>query len=171
MVRTDSLATVPQLDLQRYLGTWFEICRLPLKWEDRDAQDITATYSLTDSGSVKVDNRCLNGKGEPTQAIGDAVPSDESNSKLRVSFLPDFLQWLPFTKGDYWVIRIADDYGISLVGTPDRKHLWLLARNTPIADSLRDDFLGTAAEQGFDLSALITPRQSGKVVDTGSDRR
>lgn len=67
-------------------------------------------------------------------------------------------------------MRISDDYGVSLVGTPVRKHLWLLARNTPIADALRDDFLKTATEQGFDLSALIHPYQSGKAVEVQSDR-
>ena len=91
---------VAHLDLQRYLGDWFEICRLPMKWEDTTASDITASYSLQDDGKVRVDNRCLDAEGQPTQSIGEAETVGEETSKLTVTFLPEFLRWLPFTKGD-----------------------------------------------------------------------
>lgn len=82
------ITTVPDLDLNRYLGTWFEICRLPLKWEEAQASDITATYSLNLDGSIKVDNRCIDAEGKPDQAIGQAVPTEAGNARLKVSFLP-----------------------------------------------------------------------------------
>lgn len=156
--------TVSHVDLDRYLGTWFEICRLPLKWEPQGARDVTATYGLNDDGSIRVDNRCLDEDGKPTQAIGQAKPVDDSNARLTVSFLPEYLRWIPFTKGDYWIIRLAEDYGVSLVGTPDRKNLWLLARRHDLPEAARADYLATARAEGFDLSALITPQQSGAVV-------
>lgn len=159
------LNTVPQVDLDRYLGTWFEICRLPLKYEDERARDITATYSLNDEGTIRVDNRCIDEDGKPSQAIGEAKPVDGTNAKLTVSFLPEYLRWVPFTKGDYWIIRVADDYGVALVGTPDRKNLWLLARSHELPQDLRDDYLATARSEGFVLSALIVPEQSGAVVE------
>ena len=162
---SETLNTVAQVDLDRYLGTWFEICRLPLKWEPDGAQDVTATYSLNDDGSIRVDNRCLDEKGKPTQALGQAKPVDDSNARLTVSFLPEYLRWIPFTKGDYWIIRLAEDYSVSLVGTPDRKNLWLLARRHDLPQDVRDDYLATARTEGFDLSELITPAQSGKMVE------
>ncbi|MFN4161693.1 MAG: hotdog domain-containing protein, partial [Stenotrophomonas sp.] len=54
--------------------------------------------------------------GKPTQALGQAKPVDDSNARLTVSFLPEYLRWIPFTKGDYWILRLAEDYSVSLVG-------------------------------------------------------
>ena len=160
-----SVNTVARVELDRYLGTWFEICRLPLKWEPEGASDITATYGLNDDNSIRVNNRCLDDKGKPTQAVGQAQPVDDSNARLVVSFLREYLRWIPFTKGDYWIIRLAEDYSVSLVGTPDRKNLWLLARRHDLPVAVREDYLATARAEGFDLSALITPAQSGKMVE------
>ena len=162
---SETLHTVARVDLDRYLGTWYEICRLPLKWEPEGARDITATYKLNEGGTIRVDNRCLNEEGKPTQAVGQAKPVDDSNARLTVSFLPEYLRWIPFTKGDYWIIRLTEDYGVSLVGTPDRRNLWLLARRHDLPQAMRDDYLATARAEGFDLSALITPTQSGKMVE------
>ena len=112
-----------------------------------------------------MDNRCLDEEGKPTQALGQAKPVDDSNARLTVSFLPEYLRWIPFTKGDYWILRLADDYSVSLVGTPDRKNLWLLSRSRDLPQAVRDNYLATARAEGFDLSALITPAQSGKMVE------
>lgn len=131
------VAAVPGIDLDRYLGTWFEICRLPLKWEDADASDITATYSKAGDGGIRVENRCLDKHGTPERSIGVVVPQEGNNAKLKVSFLPAFLRWIPFTAGDYWVLAIAPDYSIALVGTPDRKHLWLISRTAALPSESR----------------------------------
>ncbi len=158
------VSTVARVDLDRYLGSWFEICRLPLKWEDADASDITATYGLMADGRIQVENRCIDKNGQPDRAIGVAVPQDSSNARLKVSFLPQYLRWIPFTEGDYWILHLADDYSVALVGTPDRKHLWLLARTASLSTEIVDDYLAVARLQGFELGNLITPRQSGHMV-------
>lgn len=95
------VAAIPSLDLEQYLGQWHEIYRLPLKYEDETATDITARYSLNDCGSVRVDNRCFDEDGKPSQAVGEAKPIDEGRSRLKVTFLPEFIRWIPFTSGDY----------------------------------------------------------------------
>lgn len=159
-----NVLAVPSIDLDRYLGSWFEICRLPLKWEDAEASDISATYSQTADGRIRVENRCLDKDGKPARSIGIAVPQDESNAKLKVSFLPAYLRWIPFTEGDYWVLAIAPDYSVALVGTPDRAHLWLIARNAALPTETLENYLALAKSQGFDLDPLITPRQSGRMV-------
>lgn len=155
--------SVPEFNLERYLGQWFEIGRLPLKFEDDDASDITATYSLNDDGTVKVDNRCLDEDGEPTQALGQGTVDDSGPGRLKVTFLPEGLRWIPFTQADYWVLKIDDDYTVALVGTPDHKFLWLLARDHEISDATKQEYLDEAERQGFDLSEWITPAQSGRV--------
>jgi len=158
------VVAVPSVDLQRYLGSWFEICRLPLKWEDAEASDISASYSETADGRIRVENRCLDKDGKPERSIGVAVPQDETNAKLKVSFLPEYLRWIPFTQGDYWVLAIASDYSVALVGTPDRGHLWLIARSAAVPTETVENYLAVAKSQGFDLDRLITPRQSGRMV-------
>ncbi|NYZ63255.1 lipocalin family protein [Luteimonas deserti] len=162
--------TVPAVDLQRYLGTWYELARLPMRHEPEDYRDITASYSLNDDGTVRVANRAIDGRGEPQEAIGEATPVEGShNSKLEVSFLPEGLRWIPFTKGDYWILRLDADYRIALVGSPDRKYLWLMAREPHLPVALRDDYLATARALGYDLADLIHTPQPGLTTGSASD--
>ncbi|MDF1489540.1 lipocalin family protein [Tessaracoccus caeni] len=158
------VVSVPELDLARYLGLWYEVGRLPLKFEDEGARDITAEYSLQDDGKVRVDNRCIDEEGEPTQALGEAIPDEEHDGRLRVTFLPAALRWIPFTQADYWVLKIDDEYRHALVGTPDHKNLWLLNREPQISSDVEDDYLAEAVRQGFDLTDWIKPHQSGSRV-------
>lgn len=161
----DTVHSVPALELGRYLGLWYEIGRLPLRFEDDGASDVTAEYSLNDDGTVRVDNRCIDEKGEPSQAVGQAKPVPEHPGRLEVSFLPEALRWIPFTRADYWVLRIDEDYRHALVGTPDHKYLWFLAREPKVEDAVEQSFLDTARDQGFDLDGWIRAAQSGRVVE------
>ena len=131
--------------------------------EDREARDVTATYELKDNGRVRVLNSCLNDEGEVEQSEGEALPLDTTNAKLSVSFMPKALRWVPFTQGDYWIMRLEPGYNIALVGTPNRKYLWLLARDAQLDESTVRDWLHYAAEDGFDISDIIRPSQSGTV--------
>lgn len=154
------LKTVPDLNLPRYLGTWYEIARLPMKHEPEDCTDVSAHYSLKDNGHVAVLNRCRLGE-EIEQAEGEASPVDNDSARLRVSFLPAGLRWLPFGKGDYWVMQIAPDYSVALVGSPDRRFLWLLAREPQLDATTRDHYLALARQQGFELADLILTPHTG----------
>jgi apolipoprotein D and lipocalin family protein len=159
--------TVPTLDLQRYLGTWYEIARLPMRYEPADYTDISATYSLQPDGKLRVQNRALDGNGERQESIGEAtVVPGSGNAKLEVTFLPEGLRWIPFTKGDYWVLRIDHAYHTAIVGGPDRKYLWLLSRSPGLDAATREDFLGTARAQGYDLADLIHAKHSGQPAIT-----
>ena len=162
--------SVSEFDLERYLGLWFEIGRLPMRFEDDAAVDVTAEYSLRDDGAVQVDNRCLDAERQPTQALGEARPDPEHAGRLRVSFLPAGLRWIPFTRADYWVLKIDPDYRHALVGTPDREYLWLLAREHRIDPAVEAEYLAEARRQGYELDAWITTPQSGeRVTDSQLD--
>lgn len=165
------VTTVPKVDLSRYLGTWYEISRLPMRYEDAEASDITATYSLNPDGSIRVDNRCLDAEGTPTNSIGQAEAVDETNSKLTVTFLPPILRWLPFTKGDYWILKLDPEYQVSLVGDPECRYLWLLARDPHLPDHQREEYLTHARAMGYDLTELIVPKQSGRKVSDADLKR
>jgi len=161
MTALPDLKTVPDLKLPRYLGTWYEIARLPMRHEPEGCTDVSANYSLQDDGNVRVHNRCRM-DGEVEEAIGEACVVDNDSARLAVSFLPKGLRWLPFTKGDYWVMQIAPDYSVSLVGSPDRGFLWLLARTPQLDRTVQDHYLATARLQGFDLRELIQTPHTGR---------
>ena len=151
---TAPLATVARVDLDRYLGRWYEIARYDHSFE-RDCFAVTATYSKNADGSIKVVNSCRKGALNSAEDIaeGSATIVDKTtNAKLAVTFF-----W-PFT-GDYWVIGLADDYSWALVGEPSGRYLWILARSPQIAPELRTELIERLAAQGYNTNALIwTPQ-------------
>jgi len=154
------LKTVPDLMLPRYLGTWYEIARLPMSHEPDECTDVSANYSVLENGNIQVHNRCrYNGSVE--DATGEATVVDNDSARLEVSFLPKGLRWLPFARGDYWVMQIAPDYSVALVGTPDRRYLWLLSRTPQLDTVVQEHYLANARAQGFDLGPLIHTPHTG----------
>ena len=142
-----SLEVVPHVELERYLGKWYEIAHLPFRYED-DCTDITATYSLSKDGSVSVLNECLK-DGKLKQAKGKAKVVDKTTgAKLKVTFF-----W-PFS-ADYWIINLGKDYDYAIVGTPSRKYLWILNRAPQMDDKLYPQLIEFAKTRGFDVSNLI----------------
>jgi apolipoprotein D and lipocalin family protein len=151
------LKTVAKVDLQRYLGTWYEIARTPFGIQDRNcARATTATYSARDDGAIDVLNRCLRADGTAFAAQGLATVVDATtNARLEVTFLPQWLRWLPVGRGDYWVIELAPDYSYVVIGEPQRRYLWILAR-TPTMDAAT--FRGIVARlpaHGYDPARLV----------------
>ncbi len=144
------LATVDSVDINRYLGKWYEIAHLPNSFQ-KGCFASTAEYSLIDSETIRVVNSCnkdsLN--GEIDQANGKAfVVENSGNSKLRVQFF-----W-PF-RGDYWIIDLdKDNYSYAVVGTPSRKYLWILYRKPDMEQSLYNTLIERCREKGFDVSKL-----------------
>lgn len=153
--------SVGSVDLERYAGLWYEIGRLPLKFEDDGASEVTAEYLPQNDGSFLVVNRCRNEQGEPVEAKGRAEAVPGHPGQLKVSFLPAGLRWVPFTQADYWILQVDPEYRVALVGTPDRKHLWLLSRTHGLDPGLEEEHLVAATQQGYDLRTWIRPVQTG----------
>src|SRR5690606_41930080 len=109
-------------------------------------------------------NHCIDDQVEPTQAISEVTPVEGATAKREVRFLPEGLRWIKFTKADYWVLRIDTAYRVSLVETPDRRNLWLLAREPAIDPAVEAEYLAAARAQGFDLTDWIRTPQSGRPV-------
>jgi apolipoprotein D and lipocalin family protein len=160
MRKLPPLPTVSSRELQRYLGTWYEIDRLPLQHEPRDATDVSAFYSLNDDGSLRVQSRCLH-HGELEEAIGQAWPVDGNNSRLEVSFPTHDARAAPWGVGDYWVIQLDRSYSTALVGSPDRHSLWLLARQPEMDETTRRHYIAYARQNGFDVDELIHTPHTG----------
>ena len=156
----EKVNTVSNVDLNKYLGTWHEVARKPLYFQNKCDYNVTANYSLNDNGTVKIDNRCYSKGGKLEQSIGEAfVVNAPANTKLKVSFLPKSLRWLPVGRGDYWILKLDDNYQVALVGTPNKKYLWLLSRTPNLDPTVTQEFLDHAKNQGYDLSDLIKTKQ------------
>jgi apolipoprotein D and lipocalin family protein len=157
----EELRVVPSVDLPRYAGVWYEVARLPNRFEEKCAGDVTAEYTPKGEGRLKVVNRCRKKDGRRTEASGEAKPADEGgpNSRLKVRFAPGFLSFLPFVWGDYQIIELAPDYTYSVVGAPDRKYLWILSRTPQMDEATYQRLVEAARSQGFDVSRLMLTRQ------------
>jgi len=148
------LEVVGSVDLDRYLGTWYEIASYPA-WFQRGCTAVTAHYSLRDDGLIRVVNSCnkdaLDGKLK--QSTGRAKVVDGSNNaKLKVSFFGPF--W-----GDYWVIDLDAEYRWAVVGVPSRKYLWILSRTRSMDESLFQEIAGRLAAKGYDEARLVRTLQ------------
>lgn len=149
------LETVPYVDLQKYMGKWYEIAAFPQRFE-KGCHCTAAEYEMTDKGYVRVINTCRKDSpdGKVKQAEGKAfVVKGSNNAKLRVQFF-----W-PF-RGDYWIIDLAEDYGYAVVGAPDRKYLWILSRTPQMDPVLYQNIVDRVARKGFDISKLARADQS-----------
>ena len=123
---------VPAVELERFLGEWYEIARIPAWFQQRCVKDTTARYQLRNDGRITVTNRCLTRTGAIDQAQGLARLVDPvSKARLQVSFF-SLLGWRPFW-GDYWIIGLDPEYRWLVVGDPKRQYGWILSR-TPVLD-------------------------------------
>jgi apolipoprotein D and lipocalin family protein len=146
-----SLEVVPKVELERYLGKWYEIAHLPAKFQE-GCDHTTATYSLLKDGSISVLNECTK-NGKHKKAKGKAKVVDKtSGAKLKVTFF-----W-PFY-GDYWIIKLSQDYTYSVVGTPDRNYLWILSRTPQMGESLFSELIEFVNGKGFNTANLIKTTQ------------
>jgi apolipoprotein D and lipocalin family protein len=146
-----SLEVVQHVELEKYLGKWFEIARLPAKFQEGCSMT-TATYTLSKDGSISVLNECQR-DGKLKQSKGKAKVVDKtSNAKLKVTFF-----W-PFY-GDYWIIKLGADYDYAVVGTPNRKYLWILSRTPKMDEKLFSEILEFSKSKGFDVKNLIKNAQ------------
>lgn len=146
---------VDQVDIQRYAGKWYEIAHLPMYFQRKCVSNITAQYSVNANQTMGVLNSCRIENGEMISSEGVAYPQNQGNSKLKVSFLPTGLRWIPFTKGHYWVLRVDPEYKVALVGGPSTKYLWILSREPQLDEATYQSYLDTAKYYGYDITKLI----------------
>uniref|UniRef100_UPI000EF81F3C lipocalin family protein n=1 Tax=Mucilaginibacter kameinonensis TaxID=452286 RepID=UPI000EF81F3C len=152
----NSCVTIPKgaravrpFDQQRYLGTWYEVARMDFKFE-RNLSDVSASYSLNDNGTIRVDNKGYNYVQQKwKESIGKAKPvRDAGTGRLKVSFFG------PFYAG-YNVIAIDPDYRYALVAGNNLNYLWLLSREKSMPAATQTAYLKQAQALGYDVSKLV----------------
>lgn len=144
--------TAQDVEVGRFMGTWHEISRLPFKWEE-DCVGSSAKYEAIDDERFKITNYCwyksFFGPMRKAKAEGIIV----EDSKFQVSFF-----WPIYV--DYWILHIDDKYEHTVIGTPDRKYLWIMSRSTSIDDATYASLVAIAQDAGFSVDKLIqTPHR------------
>jgi apolipoprotein D and lipocalin family protein len=141
-------ATVQQVDVRRYCGTWYEIAAIPARQENGCA-NTKAEYTLdARSGKVLVRNSCRRG-GREASIRATAVPVPGSgNARLVVTFFR-------FIRADYWVVGLAEDYSWALVSNPERSRCWILSRTPYMEEALFHRLLDELKKKGIETAMLV----------------
>ena len=149
------LKSVANVDVNRYLGRWYEIAKFPNWFQKKCVSDTAADYTLLPDGQLRVLNQCRLADGDWDRALGVAKPVTEGVfSQLKVRFAPGWLSFLPFVWGDYWVVDLDEAYQLAAVSEPGRQYLWILSR-TPVVDEARyAALLSRLSSMGLDVGRL-----------------
>lgn len=156
---TVPIPTAMQVDLSRYQGLWYEIARFPVSFEE-GCVGVTAEYTLLPDDTVRVVNTCRQGSlsAPPRSSEATAEAVDPSNARLKVDFVP----FIPFTAGDYWILDIDEGYRTVVVGNPDGTSGWILAREPRISQARLQRGYDVLTKAGYDVSRMIlTPQPEG----------
>ena len=138
-------SVIKSLDLNNYMGRWYEVARFDHSFE-RGMSNVTAEYTLQPDGMVRVINRGVR-DGKPQEAIGKAKTTAEAG-RLRVSFFMFFYS-------DYNILAMGDNGEWALVGSRSPKYLWILSRKPKMSQEVINHILQLARERGYDTSELI----------------
>ena len=142
------------VELSRYVGRWYEIASFPNNIQ-KGCRCTSSDYELQDQ-SIIVKNRCLKGRElKMVKGKGRVMP-DGDQSQLKIQFF-----W-PI-KRNYWIIYVDSAYQEAIIGTPDRKYLWFLARDPQISESSYLELTDVASQQGYDIAKLNHTDQSCEI--------
>ncbi len=143
---------MPRVETEKYMGKWYEIARLPNRFE-KGCDGVTAEYALQQDGSVSVLNTCrMKGPQGPARtARAKAWSVHPSGSRYEVSFFRPF-------KAPYWIIELDARYRWAAVGHPARKYLWILSRESSLPPAVERDLMAKLQALGYDVSRLERPK-------------
>jgi len=151
------LRVVANVDVQKYMGQWYEIATITMWFQKDCAGGTTANYELRDDGTVKVVNSCYTAENKLKQSTGRAWLVDTATkAKLKVSFLPGGLK---LGGGDYWIIDLGPNYEYAVVGHPTRKYGWILSRTKELPQDTLKGIISRLEAQGYDFSKFTMTNQ------------
>ena len=146
---------IEHLDLERYLGQWYELAKYPNRFQKQCVADTTAKYAMREDGRVQVVNRCRTGDGSFDTAVGvGRLVGEKGSPILEVRFAPAWLSWVPLVWGDYWVIDLDANYTLAAVSEPSREYLWILSRTPEVDPERLKALIARLEAQGFDASRI-----------------
>jgi apolipoprotein D and lipocalin family protein len=151
--------TVEIVDLKKYIGLWYEIAKIPNRFQKACVKGTTAEYKINADGTIEVLNSCIEEDGQRETAEGLAKVVDKrTNAKLEVSFF-SILGIRPFW-GDYWIIGLGKNYEYAVIGHPERKYGWILSRTPQMAKEKLDEAYNILNKNGYDTKKFVfTPQE------------
>lgn len=149
----DPLPTANFVEIERYLGKWYAVSALP-QFFTRNCVGQTAEYGALSETSISVLNTCIKKNGQSSISGKASVVNESTNAELVVTF-DSFFTRLFKVKGDYTIIALDPEYQHVLVGSKDRKSLWILSRSPEIPEDVRREYESLAAAEGFPVENLI----------------
>lgn len=145
--KTMNTTTVSNLDVNRFMGSWYEIARYEHSFE-KGMTHVKASYSLLPDGTIRVLNSGMkNGKKKEIEGKARKKKDSNSNSKLEVSFFLWFYS-------DYFVFELDDNYQYAVIGSSSDKYLWILSRTPQLPQSTLDNLIANIKKRGYDTSKL-----------------
>lgn len=146
--QTKPVETVRYVDITKYAGLWYEIAKIPNRFQKHCVKGTTAMYSIQEDGKISVLNSCIDKSGDVDEADGVArIVDKKTNAKLEVSFV-SFFGWRPFW-GDYWIIGLDENYQWAVIGHPEREYGWILSRTKKMDQETLDKVFNILIEQGY----------------------
>lgn len=156
------LAPVPSLDVDRYMGTWYQLAAVPQPFNLNCARDTRATYAVIDASNVSVNNRCTTWTGETNGITGNARVNDPvTNAQLHVSFPSVPFQNSPEGPTNYVVTYLADDYSWAFVGDPFRVSGFVLSRTPAVSDEGWQQIRSVVESRGYNSCLVLTSPTTG----------
>ena len=146
----NELQVVNKVDLNKYIGLWYEAAKIPNWFQKKCIKNTTAEYSMRDDGKIKVINSCTEADGSKNIAEGVAKVVDNiTNAKLEVSFVK--ILGIQLFWGDYWIIGLGENYDFALVGSPNRKYGWILSRTKKLSQEKLNQISDLLRIKGYDM--------------------
>ena len=144
------MTAVPQLDLGKMMGSWYQIERLPDKREKECVGGALVLYAVGEkAGRFQMVTSCqTKGNNVDAHNASGKVADKLGDGKLKVSYL-----WPCSDK--YWVLAVGPEYAWALVGNPNRKELWVLSRTETMTPEVLDEVEGKASAEGFDRGKMV----------------
>lgn len=143
------IGVVTNLNVQKYLGKWYEIARYP-NWFEKNCEGVTAEYALREDGKIDVKNTCRKNSPTGPAEVANGEATIAGPGKLEVTFTP----WLPFAKGDYWVLYVDPAYSFAVVGHPQGSTGWILSRSKVLPEAKLAKAKSVLESAGYDLGKL-----------------
>lgn len=148
--KSGDVQTVSFVDIERYMGRWYEIASYP-QWFEKGLTSVSALYTLREDHVEVLNSGYKNGKLKEAHGIAK-VTEGSGGAKLKVSFFRPFY-------GKYWIINLADDYSWVVVSNPNRSTLWIMCREKTMDATLYQSILVQLKAEGFDVSKLVRMNQ------------
>lgn len=159
-LKAQEVQPILNFDLSKYLGEWHEIASIPVSFQKQCYRETKAEYSKSGNNQILVVNSCKkeNGDLKDVEGLARKNPKYDLDSQLQVSFVKILNKPIWMFGGNYWVLAIGENYEYSLVGEPNRKYAWILARNTKLEMNILSQLHDTLKNQGYDPCQLLMSR-------------